>query len=255
MSARDILASWYADKNVLVFGHRGASAYVPMNTIPAFELAAEQGADAIELDVHLTTDGELIIVHDFTINHTTNSEGIVTEKTLAELKSLDAGSWFDEKFTGVRLPTLDEVFEAVGDKLYINVEIKTLSQDGDGTEEAVAKCIKKHNMSERVIISSFNPYVLKRFRPIAPDIPIGYLLYPGNPFNTEPHKILPPTEYEALHLFHEMVDDEQMAFAREHHLIVNCWTVNEAEIALNLKSFGVRGVMTDYPDRMIEALA
>lgn len=253
MSAREILSSWYADIDVLVFGHRGASAYAPMNTIHAFELAAEQGADAIELDVHLTKDGELIIVHDFTIDHTTDSKGIVTEKTLAELKSLDAGSWFDEKFAGTRLPTLDEVFEAVGDKLYINVEIKTLSQDGDGTEEAVATCIKKHNMSERVIVSSFNPLVLKRFRPIAPDIPIGYLLHPMSP-NKEPHKILPPTEYEALHFFHEMVNDEQMAFAQQHNLIVNCWTVNETDIALNLKSAGVRGVMTDYPDLMVEAL-
>ncbi len=254
MSARDILASWYEDKAVLVFGHRGASAYAPMNTIPAFELAAEQGADAIELDVHLTKDGEIVIVHDFTIDHTTNSEGVVTEKTLAELKLLDAGSWFDNKFAGVRLPTLGEVFEAVGDKLYINVEIKTLSQDGDGTEEAVATCIKKHNMAERVIVSSFNPLVLKRFRLIAPEIPIGYLLYHDDPFNTEPHKTLPPTEYEALHLHHEMVNDEQMAFANQHQLIVNCWTVNESDIALKLKSAGVRGVMSDYPDRMIEVL-
>lgn len=253
MSARAILASWYADKDILVFAHRGASAYAPMNTIPAFELVAEHGADGIELDVHLTKDGELIIVHDFSIDHTTDSEGIVTEKTLAELKALDAGSWFDEKFTGVRLPTLDEVFEAVGHKLYINVEIKTLSQDADGTEEAVVACIKRHNMSERVIVSSFNPHVLQRFRLIAPDIPVGYLLRPI-PLVKEPYKILPPTEYEALHLSYEMMDDEQIAFAKEHNLLINCWTVNETEIARNLKSAGVRGVVTDYPDLMLEAL-
>lgn len=253
MSASEILASWYEDKEVLVFGHRGALAYAPMNTIPAFELALEQGADGIELDVHLTKDGELIIVHDFTIDHTTDSEGLVTEKTLAELKALDAGSWFDEKFAGTRIPTLNETFEAVGDNLYINVEIKTFSQDGDGTEDALARCIDNHKMSERVIVSSFNPYVLKRFRSIAPDIPIGYLLHPMSPIK-EPYKILPPTEYEALHLFHEMVNDEQMTFAKEHNLFVNCWTVNETDIALRLKATGVNCVMTDYPDLMIEAL-
>lgn len=253
MSAREILASWYTEKDVLIFGHRGASAYAPMNTIPAFELAYEQGADGIELDVHLTKDGELIIVHDFTIDHTTDSEGIVTEKTLAELKSLDAGSWFDEKFTGAKLPTLDEVFDAVGHKLYINVEIKTLSPDGDGTEESVVACIKKHNMAERVIVSSFNPYVLKRFRPLAPEIPIGYLIHPATVSDIS-KLVLQADEYEALHPFHEMIDDSYLTLAKKHNYIVNTWTVNETEIATNLVSKGVRGIMTDYPDMMLEEL-
>ena len=254
MSARDILASWYTGKDVLIFGHRGASAYAPMNTIPAFELAYEQGADGIELDVHLTKDGELIIVHDFTVDHTTNSEGLVTEKTLEVLKSLDAGSWFDKKFTGTRLPTLGEVFEAVGDKLYINVEIKTLSRVSDGTEQAVATCIKKHNMSERVIVSSFNPMALKRFRAIAPEIPLGYLIHPATVSDIS-ELVLQPDEYEALHPLYEMIDDDYLAFAKENNLVINTWTVNKTDIALKMKSIGVHCIMSDYPDIIIKALS
>lgn len=254
MTPRDILSTWYTDNAVLIFGHRGASAYAPMNTLPAFELAAEQGADGVELDVHLTKDGELIIVHDFTIDHTTNGTGTVTDKTLAELKEYDAGSWFDEKFAGEKLPTLDEVFEAVGGKLYINVEIKSLSREADGTEEVVAECIHRHNMNERVIVSSFNPYVLKRFRPIAPDIPLGYLLHPAS-LTAESHTILPPSDYEALHLYYDMIDQEQLDFAKTHNLPINTWTVNDTELALRLKTQGVRGIITDKPDIMKQALS
>lgn len=254
MNPKNILASWYTNKEVLIFGHRGASAYAPMNTIPAFELAAEQGADGIELDVHLTSDGELVIIHDSTVDHTTDGEGIVTEKSLAELKELDAGTWFSDEFSGVRIPTLGEVFEAVGEKLIINVEIKTLSRDGDGTEQAVAACIQNYDMIQSVIISSFNPYVLKRFRRLIPQVPLGYLLAPST-LTDESHVILPPSEYEALHLYHAMIDEQLLAFAQDHNLIINSWTVNEIDIALNLKSLGVRGVMSDYPDLMKKALA
>ncbi len=254
MTPRDVLSTWYADNAVLIFGHRGASAYAPMNTIPAFELAAEQGADGVELDVHLTKDGELIIVHDFTIDHTTNGTGTVTDKTLAELKEYDAGSWFDARFAGETLPTLDEVFEAVGGKLYINVEIKTLAREADGTEEVVAECIHRHNMDERVIVSSFNPYVLKRFRPIAPDIPLGYLLHPAS-LTPDSHTILLPADYEALHFYHDMIDQEQLDFAKTHNLPINTWTVNDTELALRLKNQGVRGIITDKPDIMKQALS
>lgn len=254
MTPRDILSQWYANDDVLIFGHRGASAYAPMNTIPAFELAAEQGAHGVELDVHLTADGELIIVHDFTIDHTTDGTGTITDRTLAELKEFDAGSWFDTRFAGEKLPTLDEVFEAVGDKLYINVEIKTLSRTADGTEEVVAECIHRHNMAERVIVSSFNPYVLKRFRPIAPDIPIGYLLHPAS-LTDESRTILTPNDYEALHYYQDMLGDDELEFAKKHDKPINTWTVNDTELAVRLKSQGVRGIITDTPDVMKQALS
>ena len=105
----------------LVFGHRGARAYAPMNTIPAFELALKQGTDGVELDTHLSSDGVLIVLHDFTVDSTTDGNGYAKDMTLSELKELDAGKKFGEAFIGTCIPTLDEVFEAVGKKLFINV--------------------------------------------------------------------------------------------------------------------------------------
>ena len=110
----DTLRDALNESRTLVFGHRGASAYAPMNTLPAYELAVTQGADGIELDVHLTKDKQIIIVHDETVDKTTDGTGNVHDMRLAELKELDAGSWFGAEFHGTRLPTLDEVFEAVG---------------------------------------------------------------------------------------------------------------------------------------------
>jgi glycerophosphoryl diester phosphodiesterase len=252
MKAQEILSTMYADNRVLVYGHRGASAYAPMNTIPAFQLALKQGADGIELDVHLSKDGHLVIVHDFAVDQTTDGEGTVAEMTLAELKALDAGSWFDAKFTATRIPTLDEVFEAVGQKLYVNVEIKSLAPVSDGVEDAVAACITRHNMQERVIVSSFNPRVLTRFRAVSPDIPLGYLVSPGTMAGTTQPMIL-PEDYDARHLYFEMVDSTQMNWAKEYKHIVNTWTVNDPTLARQLRMLGVHGIITDKPDVIVAA--
>jgi glycerophosphoryl diester phosphodiesterase len=251
MKAREVLSAMYAENRVLVYGHRGAKAYAPMNTIPAYELAAEQGADGIELDVHLSKDGHLVIVHDFTVDETTDGEGTVTEMTLAELKALDAGSWFGSKFIGTRIPTLDEAFETVGQKLYINVEIKSKSSHSDGVEEALAACITRHNMQERVIVSSFNPHVVSRFRSVLPDVPLGFISY-GTMVASQ--AMISPEDYEAYHLYFEKIDSTQMNLAKEHNHIVNTWTVNDPARARQLKLLGVNGIITDKPDVIRAAL-
>lgn len=254
MSSRETLAAMYRENRVLIYGHRGASAYAPMNTIPAFELAAKQGADAVELDVHLTKDGELVVFHDFIVDETSNGKGAIVEMSLAELKSLDAGTWFSPNFAGTAIPTLDEVFEAIGKKLFVNVEIKSLSPTGDGTEEAVAACIERHAMQKRVIVSSFNPKVIKRFRPLIPDVPLGYLLSPEMMAGST-QVVVNPHNYEAIHLHYDMITESQMAWAKEHGHIVNVWTVNEPAHARQLAMQGVHGIMTDNPDLIKQALA
>ena len=145
MNASEVIAAMYAGE-VLVFGHRGARAYAPQNTIPAFELAVQQGAQGIELDVHRSRDGQLVILHNFDVDETTDGSGRITEKTLAEIKALDAGSKFAPEFAGTPIPTLDEVFEAVGKRLFVNVEIKSESVETDGVEQVVAECIRRHAM-------------------------------------------------------------------------------------------------------------
>lgn len=237
----------------LVFGHRGAKAYAPMNTIPAFELAYQQGAVGIELDVHRSKDGYPVIVHNFTVDETTNGAGDVTDMTLAQLKDLDAGSWFSDEFTGVKIPTLDEVFEAVGNQLLVNVEIKSESPETDGVEQVVADCIVRHNMTERVIVSSFNPPTLKRFRKIVPEIWIGFLYSPDMPVDTQ--SMMQDFPHEARHPYHIMIDDAYMQWARDNHYYVNTWTVNDPQRARELKALGVNCLITDVPDTIIGALA
>ena len=238
----------------LIFGHRGASAYAPMNTLPAFELAAVLGADGIELDVHRTRDGHLAIIHDFEVDATTDGEGRVTEKTLAELKALDAGAWFGETFIGTRIPTLDEVFETVGDRLLINVEIKSEDQMTDGVEKAVADCITRHAMHQRVIVSSFNPLALARFRGVLPDVPIGFLYALDMPIDTRVILNDLSLTHEARHPHHTMIDAPYMAWAREVGSRVNTWTVNDPAEAVRLARLGVDAIITDRPDTIREAV-
>lgn len=235
----------------LVFGHRGASAYAPMNTLPAFELAVEQGADGVELDVHLSQDGQLIVLHDFTVDHTTDGHGYARDMTLAQIKQLDAGGWKGAQFKGVRIPTLDEVFAAVGHKLYINVEIKSETVETDGVEQKVAECIAKNGMTERVIVSSFNPLALKRFREITPEVPIGYLYMAGEqPFA----EVMEKLAHEARHPQYTMIDQAYMDWAKQSGYRVNTWTVNDPLRAVELQNMGVDAIITDTPDVMLEAL-
>lgn len=235
----------------LVLGHRGASASAPMNTLPAFELALEMGADGVELDVHLSQDGALIVLHDFTVDHTTSGSGYARDMTLAELKSLDAGSRFGEKFKGTQIPTLDEVFERVGNKLLINVEIKSETQKTDGVEQALANCIARHGTQRAVLVSSFNPLALQRFRQIMPDIPIGYLHAPNWTFWPEVMEQIP---HEARHPHHTTIDAPYMEWAHNHNYRVNTWTVNDPARALELRNLGVDAIITDKPDVILEAL-
>lgn len=239
----------------LVFGHRGAKAYAPMNTIPAYELAYEQGAVGIELDVHRSKDGYPVIVHNFTVDETTDSEGDVTQKTLAELKALDAGSWFSDKFKGVQIPTLDEVFETVGKQLLVNVEIKfeVRETETDGVEQVVADCIHRHDMTARVIVSSFNPYTLKRFREIMPKVMIGFLY--GSDVEMDIFSAMKDYLHEARHPEHDMIDEVYMAWAKEQNYYVNTWTVNDPDRAKELQRLGINCIITDMPDVILDALA
>ena len=169
-----------------IIAHRGASGHAPENTLSAFLLAAEMGADGIELDVHLTVDGEVVVIHNDTVDATTDGRGRVSEMALHELKALDAGGWYDARYAGERIPTLVEVFKAIGRRLLINVEIKVerglASQKGQqGQLEAkVVRLIEDHQMSQQVLVSSFSAGTLRRVHKLCPNIPLGFL-YPQLP--------------------------------------------------------------------------
>ncbi len=233
----------------LVFGHRGAMASAPMNTLASFQLAYKQGAAGIELDVHLSKDGHLIVLHDFTIDATTDGQGAAADFTLAELKRLDAGSWFSPAFVGEQIPTLDEVFELVGRKLLINIEIKSRSTESEAINHAVADSIRSHQMTDRAIVSSFDSRLLQRFIEICPEVMIGYLHSPSGAAD-----LMDGLAHEARHPWHELIDDAYMSWAKGSGYFVNAWTVNDTQRACALKRLGVNGLITDSPAHIIDAL-
>jgi glycerophosphoryl diester phosphodiesterase len=252
MRAKDILAAMYTT-TPLIFAHSGSQAYAPPNTLPAFERAAEQQAHGTELDVHLTRDGHVVVIHDFTVDAATDGTGVVAAMTLAELKRLDAGRKFGPGFAGTPIPTLDEVFQAVGQRLLINVEIKSHDRETNGIEQAVADCIVRHDMAERVFVSSFNPLALRRLRAILPEIPLGFLY--GHDSPPIAYALIEGFEVEAIHPQASLVTPECVTTAHNAGQRVHTWTVNEDAQAIALRDMGVDCIITDAPDRICAALA
>jgi glycerophosphoryl diester phosphodiesterase len=245
--------TFYRDRP-LNFAHRGACHEAPANTLAAFLLAVELNADGIEFDVHLSSDGEMVVIHDFMVDATTDGQGPVRDKTLSELKRLDAGSWFDPAFSGERIPTLGEVIDVVGQRLLLNIELKTASWRGEDLAEAVVRTVEENQLLERVVISSFNPLSLWQIRRLNPFIPIGLLYAPGLPlFLRRPwfrHLLRP----EALHPSHIMVDGDYMRWARGRGYRIHTWTVDEPGEMWQLVRQGVDLIITNRPDLLTDLL-
>lgn len=235
---------WFASNKPLIVAHRGASAYAPENTLAAFGLAAELGADGIELDVQFSGDGRLIIIHDSDVARTTNGQGKVSDLTVAELQSFDAGQ-------GQKIPTLDELFEMVGPRLLYNIEIKYFDWRDRGVETAVADRIAAYQLENHVLVSSFNPLAVRRARRQLPQsVPVallrgtgllkyGYWLADG----------------EADHPHYSLVDETYMIWAKKRGYRTNVWTVDDPAEAQRLARLGVHGIITNKPDLIRESLS
>lgn len=180
----------------LCFAHRGYSELYPENTLPAFEAALDAGADGVELDVGLTADGRLAVMHDATLDRTTTGTGSLAGRRALDLAELDAGSWFDPQFMGTPVPMLEDVFDLLGGKLLINVEIKP--EAGHPAEERVADLIRNRGLVESVLVSSFNYQTLLRLRSYAPDIKLGVLCH-GDEANISHADLLRAIDAFSLH--------------------------------------------------------
>jgi glycerophosphoryl diester phosphodiesterase len=246
------LVNW--ETRTLVIAHRGASAAAPPNTLAAFEKAVELGADAVELDVHLSADGVPVVIHDATVDATTDGSGRVANLKLAQLKRLDAGSHFDPVFAGEHIPTLEEVLEAIGKHLLLNIELKSSSLRDNGLERAVIAQVGQRGLSDRVLLSSFNPFSLRRAKRIAPHIPVGLLYEPDLPLPLRRAWLAPLVPHEARQPKHTMVDAHYMVWARRRGYRVNVWTVDDPDEMRRLISLGVDGIITNVPDVMCRAL-
>ena len=227
----------------LIIGHRGASAYAPENTLAAFGLAADQGADGIELDVQLSADGRLVIIHDFNVARMTGGVGRVSELTVQELQAFDAGA-------GQVIPTLDELFAMLGPRVLYDIEVKYFGWRDKGVETAVADRIAAYHLENHVLVSSFNPLAVRRARRCLPRttpvalirragwLKYGYLLADG----------------EADHPHYSLVDEKYMVWARKRGYRVNVWMVNDPAEAKRLARLGVDGIISNKPDVIRESL-
>jgi glycerophosphoryl diester phosphodiesterase len=238
---------WFDLPRPVVVGHRGDSLHAPENTLSAFEAAFEAGADAIEFDVKLTTDKQVVVIHDQVLDRTTDGTGRVTKKSLVELRRLDAGSHFADKFRGELIPTLDEVFGNLGQKLFMNIELTNYFTPFDGLVPAVVELVRKHRMQERIIFSSFFASNLKLARRFLPTVPCGLLTFKGWVGAAGRTFGWRGKTYAALHPF--VTDVEAGMIDRVHAAgkRYNVWTVNAAEELRRLIGLGVDGLITDDP--------
>lgn len=238
-----------------IFAHRGASAYAPENTLAAFELAVVQNADAIELDVKLSSDDQVVVIHDQSVDRTTNGKGRVKDMPLAALRELDAGSHFDVAYKGESIPTLAQVLETVGRKLFINIELTNYSSPSDSLPLRVSELIHSFGLAENILLSSFNPMVLRRIHKLLPTVPIGLLAhhrFSGALTRGWIGKVL--VDYQAFHP--ELRDVSQDLVERMHQTghRVHVYTVNQVKDMVRLYTYGVDGIFSDDPIRARETL-
>ena len=249
------MASW------IRIAHRGASGSAPENTLSAFKKALDIGVDAVELDLHGTKDGEIVAIHDATLNRTTNHSGLVRKRTLETIKMADAGGWFHPDFAGERIqvdartfrtiarelvPTLAEALACITGQAMAVLEIK------DGTiGEAVVRKVGEMDVLERVVIISFHTSVLREVRALEPRIPTGWLI--GN-HNSDTSVVdlcqqLGELGCNLLNVNHELITRAFAYEIRKRGIALWCWTVDDLSRMRELETFGVQGITSNYPER------
>ncbi|MDR6227076.1 glycerophosphodiester phosphodiesterase family protein [Desmospora profundinema] len=241
--------------------HRGASGHAPESTLPAFRLANRMGADWIELDVHQTRDGELAVIHDKSVNRTTNGQGAVKNLTLSQLKRLDAGSWFDAthpkqtvSYRGARIPTLEEVLLSQGKQGRFCIEIK----EGlpVGVEKQVLDTLKRHGLlprhqPERVMIQSFDPHVLKRIRQSHPRLTLVQLIHFREAGSLSRPGLQQIADYaDAIGYHQRRMERDDIRRAHREGLRIHAYTVNRKKKMRQLMDWGVDAICTNFPDRL-----
>ncbi len=234
-----------------IIGHRGASGHAPENTLAAFRRAVELGARFIETDLQLSRDSRLVAIHDDTLDRTTNGRGPVNRLTLAELRELDAGSWFGPQFAGERIPTLQEILQFARETdVVFYLEIKS-SSGAWGMEHTVVGALREAQEVVRPVVLSFDHDTLAAVRRIEPTLMTGFLFqWPLE--DAVDLAIRAGARQLAPH--GDQVTPELVTAARHNNLQVVTWTINAPAQMRALISAGVDGIMTDYPDRLVAVM-
>lgn len=252
-----VFASGNGEGPCLLFGHRGYSALAPENTLAAFRAALERDIPGVELDVQLTADGRLVVFHDFDLKRLTGHEGELARCTAARLRRLDAGSWFSPVFAGEKIPYLDEVFDLLGPRAYYDVELKWRPSEGGGLEERVLRCIRSHGLEDRCLVSSFNPFCVRRVQRLAPGLPTAHIYCRHRSVHPllrrGQARLVVPTPY-AKPEFRQVKWLSSFVTRRVLGNQILSWTVDDPQEASRLVRLGVRGIISNHPGRIRPAL-
>lgn len=238
-----------------IIAHRGANKRAPQNTVPAFKKALEIGIDGFENDVHLTSDGAVVVCHNYTVNETSDGEGLIAEMTFEQLRTLDFGSYFSADFKGTKIPLLSEFYNLCAGLSTVNVEIKA-PKDEAKIPELVKKTIDmaaSFKLEKTLLISSFSAEVLRECKRYSPATRVA-LLYDDDRDAQTIVSLCVSLGCYAVHPHYRFVDE---AYIKEFHaagIAVNPWTVDEPEAIARLGGWDCDGVITDVPDTAREAL-
>jgi len=231
-----------------VIAHRGASGHAPENTMAAFERAADLGVVFIETDLHLTRDARFVAIHDGTLERTTNGRGKVSDFTLAELRRLDNGLWYDRQYMGQRIPTLEDILD-FGRKRDVVFYLEVKYEAAWGMHHALVGALQKEQDAARTIVISFDASAIESVRKLDASIMTGLLIDEG----TQADAVRKALDVGARQLCPQakLVTHEFVEQAHRADLLLATWTVDDAEEMRRVISVGADGVMTDFPDRLM----
>ena len=235
---------------ITAIAHRGASSYAPENTFAAFDLAVDMGIEEIELDVQFTSDSHIIVIHDETLDRTTNSTGSVCDRTLEEVQSLDAGSWFDEKFSGEKVHTLDEVFDRYKNQLRFHIEIQ--SKEAEGLASRTCELVKAYGLAGQATITSFWKQWLIESRSHAPEIPTGWLVPLGyeTPWDDSVIEEALQEGFTQICPRASLVSPTLVRTLHDSGFNVRCWGVYDEELMIKVAESGADAMTLNFPDKL-----
>ncbi|WP_408962559.1 glycerophosphodiester phosphodiesterase [Pseudalkalibacillus hwajinpoensis] len=253
---------------LLNVAHRGASGHAPEHTLASYKLGDEMKGDYIEIDLQMTKDGKLIAMHDESVDRTTNGTGLVKDYTLEQLKELDAGSWFNEKYPekanpayeGLQVPTLEQVLQTFGKDARYYIETKS-PEVYPGMEEELLRILNKYNLtgvnerSSKVLIQSFSQESLLKMHNLNPNLPLIQLISYKEPATISEGELQELTEYAVgVGMSASKIDETYVQKVRSAGLLIHPYTVNEKDQMTRLLDWGVTGIFTNYPDRLSDVL-
>lgn len=228
-----------------ISGHRGASNRAPENTIAAINAAIEDGASWIEIDIQMTKDNRIVLMHDDTVDRTTNGSGRICDLTLEQIRTLDAGSWFDASFQGEKIPLLQEVMDVVRDRVKLNIEIKHGAFTNNQLNDLLS-LIRQNEFEQLCILTSFQKSYIEYIHQLNPHLKVGWIIE----FFAEPVEKISSGFYQLVSLHHKLVRPEYVELFHNKGKLVHVWTVNEISEAQQMLHCGVDNIITNYPARL-----